>query len=303
MENIKNSRKPLLVYIAGYGRSGSTLLDTLLGNHPAIFSAGELSFWFEELLNGSLCSCGKPYHKCEFWQRIINQLHMKIPEFNYEEANCITRNVEKVTFSNKSSINYINLWEITFNSILEVSEKEIIVDSSKSIRKTFRRVNLLTKNLDFEVKVIHLVRDPRAVIWSIQRGSNRLLEAGKPAKIFGGMLRGLIGWILVNGAVEMMRLQIKPSDILFLRYEDIIAEPATQILRVGNFLNIDIETLIKHVEEKSPLNAGHGIAGNRMRRQGLIFFKKDEEWKYKLPQPIRLLSLLPLILFNKYGYK
>ena len=32
-----------LCYIAGFGRSGSTVLDVLLGNHPEVLSLGEVS--------------------------------------------------------------------------------------------------------------------------------------------------------------------------------------------------------------------------------------------------------------------
>ena len=32
-----------IIYVAGYGRSGSTLLDMMLASHPAVFGAGEMS--------------------------------------------------------------------------------------------------------------------------------------------------------------------------------------------------------------------------------------------------------------------
>lgn len=47
-----------IVYIAGTGRSGSTLLDMLLSSHPLAFGAGELSAVFVEWAEGGLCTCG-----------------------------------------------------------------------------------------------------------------------------------------------------------------------------------------------------------------------------------------------------
>lgn len=43
-------------YIAGYGRSGSTVLDMLLGMHPAILGMGELTHVFEYWLGDETCS-------------------------------------------------------------------------------------------------------------------------------------------------------------------------------------------------------------------------------------------------------
>ena len=58
-----------ILYIAGYGRSGSTVLNIILGNHSSITSVGELSFLPEDWTNHHrVCSCGAPYHTCEFWK-------------------------------------------------------------------------------------------------------------------------------------------------------------------------------------------------------------------------------------------
>ena len=48
-----------IIYIAGYGRSGSTLLARILGSHENIFTVGEL-INFLNLVNidDSICSCG-----------------------------------------------------------------------------------------------------------------------------------------------------------------------------------------------------------------------------------------------------
>ena len=78
---------------------------------------------------------------------------------------------------------------------------DIIVDSSKSARNTCGRLPAF-HGAGIPVKGLHLVRDPRAVMWSIQRGSNRRLERGESAKLPGGMARGLVSWCLVNAGVD-----------------------------------------------------------------------------------------------------
>ena len=60
-----------IVYIAGLGRSGSTILDRLLGAQPEFHSAGEVaSTWSQGVLEDRLCSCGQPFSSCAFWERV-----------------------------------------------------------------------------------------------------------------------------------------------------------------------------------------------------------------------------------------
>lgn len=61
-----------VIFIAGTGRSGSTLLDLMLGNGPGCFSAGEMYalFWPRRPhhLLSSGCICGDP--ECNFWSSL-----------------------------------------------------------------------------------------------------------------------------------------------------------------------------------------------------------------------------------------
>ncbi|MBA3432215.1 MAG: hypothetical protein H0U16_12145, partial [Actinobacteria bacterium] len=48
-----------VLFIMGWTRSGSTILDNLLGEVEGFFSTGELHYlWRRGLLEGRLCSCG-----------------------------------------------------------------------------------------------------------------------------------------------------------------------------------------------------------------------------------------------------
>src|SRR5689334_12852153 len=83
-----NNKK--IVYIAGYSRSGSTILDIILGSHQNMFGTGELTYLVDDWLHAErLCTCGNTYTKCEFWK------HFKLPEeMSFEEAIKIIRQVE-----------------------------------------------------------------------------------------------------------------------------------------------------------------------------------------------------------------
>src|SRR5438105_3013640 len=82
--------KKKIVYIAGYSRSGSTILDILLGNHSQVISTGELVYLFEDWNNPTRsCTCGKPYGNCSFWGSY------QLPDgYTLEQATKILRMVE-----------------------------------------------------------------------------------------------------------------------------------------------------------------------------------------------------------------
>ena len=69
--------EPQLIYIAGPGHSGSTLLDILLGRHPRISALGEIHRFCLSLHRDSRphrCDCGEAIWECPFWQDIIDRL-------------------------------------------------------------------------------------------------------------------------------------------------------------------------------------------------------------------------------------
>jgi hypothetical protein len=57
-----------VLFIIGMGRSGSTVLEMLLGNIPGYFSVGETRFFWEYVQHEhDLCGCGQQFHACEYW--------------------------------------------------------------------------------------------------------------------------------------------------------------------------------------------------------------------------------------------
>ena len=64
-----------VLYIAGDGRSGSTLLNIALGNHERVLAMGELCNLHRFVLGQSnWCSCGVPVSDCGFWQSVDQRL-------------------------------------------------------------------------------------------------------------------------------------------------------------------------------------------------------------------------------------
>jgi hypothetical protein len=289
-----------LVYIAGYGRSGSTILDTVLGNHPSFVGAGELTHAFSVMEADSFCSCGSRAIECPLWGRVKERMIREIPGIDFRALNKVTREEEDILGPRGRSRIYQRAWGALVNIILEVSGAQFVVDSSKSTWKVARRIGLL-KQGGIEIRLIHLVRNPAAVMWSIQRGSNRLLEQGENPKLRGGMVRGLASWVASNLLFERYKKRVG-APFMRIRYEDMVSRPAFEMKRIGKWLDVDMGAIVRKISNHESFSPGHGISGNRMRRQGEIRIDMDRQWTKAMPLHGRLLALLGYPLAKRYGY-
>jgi len=297
-----------VIYVAGYGRSGSTVLDTLLGNHPAVFGAGELTRLFDEWSSDRSCSCGQGYEDCPFWQEVIGRVRVAFPALSLAQGGQVTRAVESlpvplsVGASRSQRALYRDLWRAILSAIGEVSDKNIVVDSSKSARTCTWRIQRLAQIAELDISAIHLVRDPRAVMASILRGSNRKLEQGQPAALPGGAYRALASWCATNALVHVGQATSPPMRWVRLRYEEIFGNPIQALHALSGFLELDMTPLIDRILGQRPLDPGHGVGGNRARRQGPLRLGYDEAWQDELPLYARRLAWLAWPLAHRYGY-
>src|SRR5579862_2172783 len=63
-----------VLFLAGKGRSGGTLLASLLGQIPGFFNIGELNrLWDWGLVSNFRCGCGLPMQECPTWHAILEQ--------------------------------------------------------------------------------------------------------------------------------------------------------------------------------------------------------------------------------------
>jgi len=66
-----SEHRPVVVYIAGSGRSGSTLLERMLGAAPGMVNIGELVDAFRRVVPGDeRCGCGDRFSACPFWCKV-----------------------------------------------------------------------------------------------------------------------------------------------------------------------------------------------------------------------------------------
>jgi hypothetical protein len=321
--------------VTGLGRSGSTILDIVLGNHPQIESVGEVSNiirngWIShESLRGidprrirvPICACGKrldvpnidaPVEACPFWSRVRREWVERTDRDSIEsypklqDAFERQRRWPRLLYEKRrpSTLfrSYARLTLAFFESIRAVSGKPIIVDSSK------RPVRAFTLGMipGIDLRVVHLVRDGRGVITSLRKTFKKDIQAGIMWDHKGHPMRkSAVHWIDQNLQTEWVCTQLGPERAIRLRYEDFVADPKSVLEEIGSLIELDLTNVADAATSGKPMQVGHNIGGNRTKKSAIVTLRPElaEEWKTALSPTEQQLSWMFMgWLMRRYGY-
>jgi hypothetical protein len=302
-----------ILYIAGDGRSGSTLLERLLGCHPALFPVGELKqIWSRSFLENQLCSCGSPFSTCSIWQQVREAMQAEGGVPDPRGVVALQQRVDRIRHlprllltehRGRDDPDATSLREVSsrlYRAIAEVTGASWIVDASKHPQTAY----LLTDTPGIELHVLHLVRDPRGVAWSWQKQRVRpeITERTELMPRYNTWTSAG-NWMLVNRLAELAGSRA----VTYRRvcYEDLIARPAAALDELFTWLQLEpIATDIVSSGGEVELDRVHTVSGNPLRfRTGLTAIRNDDAWQRAMPPARqRLIRLLTSPLLHRYGY-
>jgi hypothetical protein len=307
----RRDRIPVLL-IAGAPRSGSTLLDRVIGMHDGFCSAGELQFiWQRSFGENQLCGCGVPFYECAFWREVSEKAFGVEPqEVDQAAATRLKASVDDKRHLHwlvlkapprfrSALLAYGDLLERLYGAVLQVSAARMVVDSSKDPRHGF----VLSRLPRFEVHVVHLVRDPRAVAFSWKRVRRRPEIHWKSQDMMTQQtLASSARWTLHNVLVEL--LARSAASYCRVRYEDFVVDPSAALSRIlAPYDWVDDKPAAVAAGEVV-LEPSHTVAGNPMRfKNGPLNIELDDEWRTAMPLRDRLLvAAVTWPLLARYGY-
>jgi len=297
-----------VIYIAGYGRSGSTLLDIALGQHRAVLGAGEVTALARHVWdNDEYCACRATVRSCHLWKEVVEHWRAGedskfMPQFRMAqeriEGILSWRRMLRAARDDTNQVYFCDQTTRLFGILSAVSKRPIIVDSSKLPGRAFALAALPS----IELYVIHLVRDGRGVAWSMMKPFKRQVEKGlqkelKPKPLIYTALR----WTIVNLAAQLVCWKLGPRRSMRVRYEDFVENPAKILERILAMVGqkspgvacLDARTIFPH----------HQVAGSRHRMQEVLTVERDERWQCEMPRSRQLVFSIvcaPLMLW--YGY-
>ncbi|NJB67266.1 hypothetical protein GGQ74_000906 [Desulfobaculum xiamenense] len=299
-----------LVYVASSGRSGSTLLDMLLGAQPGLWSVGEFHLLPFEMKRGKTpCGCGEVVARCPFWSGIAAATGDELaPErigrfrdaagygrvLRLGEVRSILRGAAADQPARRDDMrrygqdNRAVLAKVREAAqVLRGEDVPWIVDASKDV---YRLLWLARSGL-FDLRVIHLVKDPRAFVYSkVSRlaGLSRLRCA----------VRMSARWLVENALIsQVCRRDVTEGHSRLVRYEDLASHPVETIAGLLDWLGVPARDVRLDFRE-----GNHGVSGNAM-RQGAGGIRLDERWKTALPTFLAVFTrTVTFPLARRYGY-
>jgi hypothetical protein len=251
--------KKKLIYISGYGRSGSTILEIVLSKNFNVFPTGETSNLFEFYIQDGICECGKHLPNCLFWDKILSKENKK----NVDRLNSITKRAQSPLIGKIYESKWKKIWNPIIDKLFRYADSNIIIDSSKSTRGTFNR-KILLENTGISLNEVLLIRNPVDVMKSVKKGSNKNLEKNKENPVlFGGAIRAGVSWFITNFFAIS---RFDDSNGIILTYENFVRDTENAMKKIEREFNL---------EKNENKYITHGISGNRLRRNtGKIEIKK-----------------------------
>lgn len=285
------SAQPTVIYLAGFGRSGSTLVERTLGALPGLVNVGELIDLFRRVApQDERCGCGEAFRACPFWSAVGERAFGGWDAGLAERADRLQRQVARqrhlprlVAFGvagpgfRAAAGEYGAIYSRLYRAVAQQAGARYVVDASKWPAQA-----LALARAGIDVRVINLVRDVRGVAHSLSKP-----DVSRPHAVAGGDVM----WHLspASAAARWTACQAEAGllrrcglTLTRLRYEDFVARPQPCVQAALAALGVPASpSAFGHVGTGSvTLGSSHGLSGNPSRfRAGEIALRPDEAWR------------------------
>ncbi len=257
-------------FIVGRGRSGSTMLTSLLNNHKNVIAPEESRFVQELYYAFGKVKKWTPAKKDAFLQEV----------FRGFEPLDIDKNVLKERLHKQpENVHLSDMLRQVYLSIVHKETKsaiKIIVD--KNPKYTFFLRELV--KIFPEAKFVHLTRDYRDTYLSFKRVQGM---KGERKSVAFQVAR----WVYYHKEILRFKKNLPSHAYFHLRYEDLVRQPEDSLKKLCTFLNIDFQDnilLLKSQERTGTRQKIHQSLNEPLTD------KKVFEWKKTLPAKQKLIA-------------
>ena len=309
-------RDPAVIYIAGSGRSGSTLLERVLGEIPGLANVGELIDLFRRTApRGELCGCGLAFADCPFWTGVGKRAYGGWEEGEIAAVHRLQTRVARQRHMARllalplagpgfraDVAEYGRYYAALYRAIADQAGAGYVVDASKWPVQA-----LALARAGIEVRVIHLIRDVRGVAHSLSKQEvARPHAVAETDHMFGSLpVEAAARWLAIQSQTELLRRCGLP--VTRIRYDDFVLQPRlaveTALADLGIFPS---PPDLSHIgDQRVVLGSSHGLSGNPSRfRNGEITLHADEAWRDRMSSRDRaVVTAVGLPLLLRYGWR
>lgn len=306
---------PTVIFIAGSGRSGSTLLERVLGEMPGFVNVGELIDVFRRDVSSERCGCGEPFVSCPFWSRVGKRVFDDWESGRLAEVRRLEHRVARQRYlprlltlplGTRSFRRDVDRLGASYTALYEAialeAEATCVVDASKWPVQA-----LALHRGGIDVRVIHLIRDVRGVAYSLGKHDVARPHGLKGTEVMWSKrpAAAALRWLIYHSQVELLPRCGVP--VTRVRYEDFVSDPRTTVEAALAALNLPYQpAALEHLGVGSAsLGPSHGVSGNPSRfRYGEITLHPDETWRTEMSRRNRVLvTAIGLPFLVRYGRK
>lgn len=292
-----------VLFIGGEGRSGSTVLERLIAAQPDTVAVGELKNLFERgVADAELCGCGQGVRDCALWSEVGRRL---VGGWDTSAGRELVTFFTRVNARRELPVILAGRGPLVARArsvladlypiIADVSGSSLVIDSSKHPAWAY----LLAGTAGIDLRVVHLVRHPSAVVHSWSRPvrrphsvtgtGDRVMAAQSPVEVG-------VRWDVFNLLYRHLVRRGVPTEVV--RYEDYVDD-------VDRTLRTCMALVGRSYRPAPGLAVGHGIAGNpsRFAVEGAPV-ERDDRWLLQMGTARHLLvSGLTWPVRSTYGYR
>jgi len=293
------------IFISGIHKSGTTLLRSLLDDHPQLFVIPFETHYFQNF--GQWVR--NPYRKQNpvklHVDEIINAFTKWIEHYNTTDnvladsaiAGSIDPDIFKKSFSDQDeSTSHKDRIELYFRSVARALGKP-----SDDQDKEFRFVEKSIENAEFsfayqnlfpDAKFLHIIRNPYANIVSLRKFR---MSGNKPYPLMHRMIE-----TIRSNFYHLYQNSSFIRNFKLVKYEELVSEPEKIMRAVAEFLEIDYcESLLKPTVLGSDWH-GNSTTGNKFKTVSADGLNKWQS-EIKHPEVYYINRAVPFV-FDDFGY-
>ena len=318
-DELTDVAKKTVLFIAGWGRSGSTIFGNILGQLPGFCYVGELSnVWTRGVIDNAPCGCGARFRDCAMWQPIFRRAFGGIEGGHAKRMLALRKRWPNnkalllrgalgrgalPSVATPEAAEYTDGLRNLYDAIAEFAGSRVIVDSSKVPSYAYAVGSL--PNVD--LRMVHLVRDPRATAYSWLRRIERVDAGRNLAMERLAVWQSSAQWTSWNAATAIVSKMLTLPTVR-LSYECFVQQPQHAVLSalqlVRDVAQVESNELPFVSPDEVELRPTHSVWGNpRRQRVGRVAIVPDDEWDARLtPLARAVVAGLTYPLARRYGY-
>jgi hypothetical protein len=253
----------------GAGRSGTTLLDIVLGNSNGFVSCGELNRFPRHRGEPPLIEADSP--RGRFWKEVRERLRGRTTPLDFDRLAALEHRQAYHTSALRTLLSigderdqaqYAGYVRDLYESLFEVSGAGTLIDSSKYPARALR-VHQALAGTSTRVVFIYLRRDPVDVVRSFAKQG---IEQPSKSWIAANVYYAGVNALCLLAAWWLRR---RGREVVLVSYEDLLTNPQATLRKIAHALDIDLAG-VERCLSANEFRVGPLFHGNRIRLKPVI---------------------------------